>query len=800
MKSIILKCLSLTLVLCMLLSLAACKPKKKDKNKNNSKTESTVSDVIADFETSFPDEFVDDFIADEAEPFPEDDFSDDFSDVQSRPEGTGESNFVVALPNTSGEISTGIKYDYDGGFDEDEFGDEIFEEDFEDIDLGDEVQYEPVIQKYGSAVKGPKNARIITVDNTDKGIAYTNFDSIGCNVYPTQSTFEAQVKNKSSKAYLELQAERFNDIKPCYARTWFQIDWMMTNYAGDDYAKYERDWENNPDYQAYYKGEYDFENELFQSCVDYWSMLGEAGTRVEVSFGWKIATRIQAWFGADPSRQRIAAPRDLEQYADAAKEMFIYLFDKGVTNVDILTFYNEPSRLEDSLYRGSWDYAVLGDKRIYWVKMAEAAKKALKSDKRTEHVELWGVEASEAMNVTSDVNINPYIQMHYPDLLDVVTVHAYYCNGFYNPKKQGSYDVFFNAALETRNFYEGKDLMVTEFYCADRQFTDENCTSDDDRQYVWYNVGGWDSSYASYYIAMANTGWRAMLNWGFVGGYLPDPVGFDPANGLHAAWKHPTGYAEAVKVQYQFYEQSLLNNYVPDDANVHKLTWEGEDIRTSAFTSADGEDTAIVVEKNEGTELLDFNIRLKKSLGGKNVYVYRFTFESSLANTEESIHTTVVPLYDTITKVQKSFTYKEKVAEKGLYTIYVFSTIEPLKQIELYKAGTSFSEQGVVSDISLMAGGKISLEPKFVDCEDSGVTWEIKRYACAAVNKGTKNEEKCVDKVLAGGDLGELTQAGNVATYKLPDDAEAGDIIALRCTLKGTDGKRFAVAMLHVVE
>ncbi len=772
MKRNILKLFSLLLVVVMLASLVACKPNKDKKDPQKKPNDSTVADV-------------------------EENEDEDLS-VEGDIDEEYNHEIIVSLPVTDGKISSGVKLDYEG-FDDSEFGEDFEEDYFDDLEFENEVEYTPLIQKYGSTVSGTKNLRKINVDNTKKGVVYTHFDGIGCNIYPTQSTIEAQVEEKSRKAYLELQAERFNDIQGCYARSWFQIDWMMTNYAGDDYAKYAKDWKNNPDYQAYYKGEYDFNNPIFQSCVDYWGMLKEAGTRVEVCFGWKIATRIQSWFGAEPERTRIAAPRDLEQYADAAKEMFIYLYDKGLTNVDILGFYNEPARVEDGSWLSSWDYVTVGDKRIYWANMALACKKALKSDSRTKHVQIWGTENSEDISITSDKYIAQYIQLNYPDLLDVVALHAYYA--VYKDSaniNNGYYDGFFDAALVARNFYKGKNLMVTEFYAADRQFPTDYVGSE--KNYVWYNAGGWNSSYASYFIAMANTGWRAMLNWGFVGGRVTDPVNMDPANGLHSSWKHPIGYETTAEVHYQFYEQALLNNYIPDDANVNKVTWEGDDIRTAAFTSADNKDFALLVEKNEGTEALSFRASLKQSLGGKTIYVYRFTFESSDANTYAGIQTTVPALYDTISGVAKNFTYTEKSAEKGRYAFYIFSTIKPIAQVELYKQGSSFSEQAVCSEASLSQGGTISIEPKFIDCNDNGVKWEIKRYSCVPAGENTKNEKLSVDKVLANGDLGTIAQSGNVATYTLPSDAKAGDVIALRCTINGTNGKRFAAAMIHVVD
>ena len=759
------KLLSLILVFAMLATLAACKPKDEKKDPTKKPNSSTSADVE---ENGDSDLSIDGDIDEEFE-----------------------REIIVSLASTDGKISSGVKLDYEGD-NFDEFGDDFLEEDLGDLDDDSTVTYEPKIQKFGSKVSGSKNVRNITVDNTAKGVAYKNFEGFGCNVYPTQSTLYAQMSENSRKAFLEINAKRFNDINGAYARSWFQIDWMMTNYAGDDYKKYDFDWENNPDYNAYHRGEYDFENELFQSCVDYWGMLKEAGTRVEVAFGWKVAIRIQSWFAQDISRARISAPNDLEQYADACKEMFIYLFDKGLTNVDILSFYNEPARVEDSNWRSTWDYATVGDKRIYWAKMASLCKETIKSDSRTKHIEVWGAENSENLSTASltDKYITPWIYFNYPDLLDVYTFHVYADR--YVVAGEGFYSNLFDLALYTSNVFNGKRLMSTEFYVCDRQYPE------DDKDYYWYNTGGWNSSYAAYFVLMANTGWSAMLNWSFVGGALPDPVYMDPANGNSAAWKHPSNIETVGIVQYSFYEQALLNNYVPDNANVHKVTWEGDDLHAASFTSPDQKDFALLVEKNEGTAALTFNARLKKSLGGKVIYVYRFTFESSDANTDADIQATVPALYDTISNVSKTISYTEKAAEKGLYAFYIFTTLPPVKQLELYKEGTNFLEQGVYSKASISNGGTVSIEPKFIDCADTGVKWEIKRYSCVPANKGTKKEELSVDKVKAGGDLGTLTQNGNVATYEIPSDAKVGDIIALRCTLNSTNGKRFSVAIIEV--
>ncbi len=786
MKTTLVRVLSLALTVAMLLSLAACKPEK-DPQKNPGKKPDKDKTTITQ-----QDDFADSSL------------SGDLGDIDLEPEDDEQFDIIIARPVTDLGISTGVKLAFSDGEEEENMGEEFEEEEFEEIE-DEEVTYVSPVSAFGSAVEG--NDRNFSVDNSKGGIIHTNFHKLGCNAFPTMFTLFAQTadERKTSDqtekvAYIELNAKRFNDIKASYARSWFQIDWMMTNKAGEDYKKYKDNPEQNPDYIAYNKGEYDFNNEYMQSCIKYWRMLGDAGTEIEVSFGWKIAERIQDWFGEDPSRPRISAPKDLDRYADAAKEMFIYCYEQGLTNVNILSYYNEPQQIEDSTWRDSWDYATVGDKRVYWGQMALLARKALDSDKRTKHVTIWGAEpvgAARAKNFSENY-INVYLYKYYSDIIDVLTFHEYYSAYIGSPNTEGHYANFYETAGKARGFYKDTTLAVTEFYAASRDVPDTTWG------YNWEKYGGWNSSYCSYLIALANNGWHTGLSWGFVGGWVGDPgygligdaVSINDMTGdrVHMAWSFPRSVESAGWVRNNFYNISLLNNYIPDYANVHNMKFEGEDLHASAFTSKDGKDFSLLIEKNEGSDALNFKVKLEKSLEGKDINVFRFSYESSPKETPRNIQATIPELYDTIANVKTSFSYTEKAAEKGKYTVYIFTTLKPLAQLELYNADTG--AQAVASELKVNEQGSISIKPTLIDCPaGTKVEWEIKEYCVMPTSKG---QLQTLKTEIANADLGTISVSGNTVTYTPAADAKNGDVVALRGTIKGTN--RFASAMIHIVK
>lgn len=754
MKSNLLKVLAFLLTLTMLLSLAACKPKKdnnKKPNKSDSQVDGSLSDGVGDIDTDLDEEI----------------------------------EIIISRPTLNLGISTGVKLDYISGEEEEEIGEEVEDEDLGDISEDEDVTYVSPVSKFGESVKG--NIRTFSVKNAKSGIIHKDFQGLGCNVFPTMLSLESQQKADENIAYIELVSKRFNDISPSYARSWFQIDWMVPNYTNGDHDKYKDDPEQNPDYIAYSKGEYDFDNDHIYSCIEYWRMLGDAGTRVELAFGWKVAERIQDWFGEDPSRPRISAPKDLKRYADAAKALLIYCYDQGLRNMDILSYYNEPHRVENSGWHDSWDYATLGDKRVYWGEMATLARKELDSDKRTKNVEIWGTEPAGTINLFTPEYMNVYLYQHYSDIVDVFTFHEYYAGHLGKTYSEGMYSNFYDACAKARGFYKNTTLAVTEFFAADRDVPETVWG------YAWYKYGGWNSSYASYVIALANNGWHTGFSWGYTGGYIGDPTNFMVGEGEHVAWSAPNNLETAADVRYNFYHMSMLNNYIPEHANVHNMTYTGEDLHSAAFTSEDGKDFALLVEKNEGGKALEFKVNLQQSLGGKDINVFRFVYEESTRNTDRNIQATIPELYDTIKGVNKRFSYKEDSTANGRYAIYIFTTLEPLAQIELYDAATG--KQAVASELNLADGNSITINSHLIDCKSETVEWEIKQYSVLPDN--SKNPQ--IDKrKVKNADLGTLTKNGNSVTYTAAADAKNGDIIALRAKIKGTN--RFASAIIEIVK
>lgn len=750
MKSNLLRVLAFLLTLTMLLSLAACKPKKDKKpNKTNTQVEDSLSDGIGDIDVELEDEI------------------------------------IISRPTLYLGISTGVKMDYVDGEEEEEFGEEVEDDDLGDIAEEEDKTYVSPVSRFGSSVKG--NIRTFNVKNAKSGIINEDYHGLGCNVFPTILTVNSQIQADENIAYIELNSKRYNDISAPYARSWFQIDWMVPNYTQGNHDAYKDNPEQNPDYIAYSNGEYDFDNEYIHSCVEYWRMLGEAGTRVELAFGWKVADRVQSWFGEDPSRPRISAPKDLEQYADAAKELLIHCYEQGLRNMDILSYYNEPHRVENSSWHDSWDYATLGDKRVYWGEMATLARKELDKDKRTKNVEIWGSEPAGTVDILNEEYMNVYLYKYYSDVIDVFTFHEYYAGHAGKVYTEGHYSGFYDAVATARGYYKGATLAVTEFYAADRDVPTGTWG------YTWYEYGGWNSSYTSYVIALANNGWHTALSWGFTGGFIPSPTNFMVGKGPHVAWENPHSVETSSDVRYNFYHMSMLNNYIPKHAKVHNMTYTGEDLHSSAFTSKDGEDFSLLVEKNEGGNALEFKVNLQKSLGGKDINVFRFTYEDSTRNTDRNIQATIPELYDTIKNVDKKFSYKEKASEKGLYTIYIFTTLKPVAQIELYNAATS--EQAVASYLKLSESSSITINPHLIDCKSATVEWEIKEYSVLPAEKKDGQIDKTTIK---NADLGTLTTNGNQVTYTAASDAKNGDVIALRAKIKGTN--RFASAMIQIIK
>ncbi len=701
---------------------------------------------------------------------------------------------TVERPQTSGLISSGIKKAFEEGSTEDDpnlEGDGSSDDNFE---IGDDIDenennYTALIQKVGKAVSG--KTRKINVQNSTAGIVFTDFDGISTNVFPTQSTLFSQATEGTAEAYLDMNGKRFNDTAPRYARSWFQVDWIITNEAGDDYKKYVDDWDSNPDYRNYYNDIFCFSKgqtltDELNSAIDYYKMLEEANVEIYLAFGWKVGTRVQDWFGNEPLRTNIAAPRDLEQYADAAAALFKYMRNEvGLTNFNILSFYNEPDTSDSYTYRGSWDYVTIGDKCIYWAEMARECHKEFDKHSDLKDVLIMGPDSSRRLSDISDTLVNAYLRKYADDSVDAYTLHFY---GYSNDDHEELYyEDFFDETVFAYNWYGPKPVFITEYYTADVDI--------DDLDYAWQDEVGWSASETSFFIAIANTGIKGGFSWGFTGGRLIDPTSFMVADADTARWMHPRGIESINEVHLSFYQDALLNQYVTRGSNVHNITWTGDDIRCAAFTSKNGKDFSLVVEANEKSVDKTLDINLEKSLGGKDVYLYWFNHNWTCDG-----NALIPQCQDVIKNVNRSISYDIN----GNYGVYVFTTIKPVKQVAL------FDEQGeVAAAVRCEKGKEITIKSELVDCGydniNDQVEWEITRYSAAPKYTAKGEELKREDCIETGTytSKGKLTDNGDgTMTYEATADADTDDVIAVRCTIKDGDknraNDRYAVCMIII--
>src|SRR5690606_36628118 len=123
-----------------------------------------------------------------------------------------------------------------------------------------------------------------TISIDPNSIVQEDFLGVGVNLRPA-SFMEGTSQYVYNEAHWEMDRKRILTMQPKVARVWFQPDWMEP-------AKGTYTW-NCPKMQYFYQ---------------YLDVLQEAGTEVELNFGWKVGEDIQSWFsipGVDP---RISAP------------------------------------------------------------------------------------------------------------------------------------------------------------------------------------------------------------------------------------------------------------------------------------------------------------------------------------------------------------------------------------------------------------------------------------------------------------------------------------------------------------
>ncbi len=460
----------------------------------------------------------------------------------------------------------------------------------------------------------------VTVTVDPDTVVQSDFLGIGVNVIPG-SLMSGTTDLGYTDADWAVDSARIARLRPKVARIWFQTDWMEPT-----------------------KGDYTFTSDRMLAFYRYLDAFKEAGTDVELNFGWKVGSTIQPWYsipGVDPWT---SAPNDIPAYARAASALLDQLINtRGYDNVKYLTYYNEPN--------GSWDFEAPGDQMAYYLTMAKAVSEQLKTDGLRDDVKIWGPEESGAPAWTA------YMAANGGDAFDQYSFHTY----------GDSYGSVAGSIAARTSVAGGKPVNMSEF----------GWSSD--------TASGWDSGYANYVIAGANNGLHSMLVWQLNGVWTADPDG--DTNGTYNLWD---SVLLGLKPRNTFAAAGLLTRYVPAHSEVIQTASSSGDVRATAFRAADGEYTVLVESKaGTGKDLtVDFGAL---DLGRP---VHRIAYTGAVAPDENAL------LPASSATIPATTSFSDTLG--GDYTVAVYTTAAPAVQVAMSDASAT-----VASGSTLALGAQV---------------------------------------------------------------------------------------------
>lgn len=474
----------------------------------------------------------------------------------------------------------------------------------------------------------------VTVDTQD--VVQEDYLGIGVNVIPW-SLMDNTTRYGYDEADWEVDVERILTLQPKVARFWFQIDWMELE-----------------------KGQYDFESPEMQVVYRYLDAFEQAGTDIELNFGWKVGAEVHDWFNyPGVTKPYESAPADLEAYGRSASALLEELIDeRGYDNVRYLTFYNEPN--------GSWDFEGPADQKKHYADMARAVHDQLVADGLRDQIEIWGPEEVNAPDWTA------YMAENAGDVFDAYSFHLY---GEAYASLQGFID-------ERRAAIGDAPLNLTEM--------------------GWTNPGTsvWETGYANYIIGSANGGIRSNLVWQLNGVMTDDPAG--DTNGSFNMWD---SVILGIEPTAAFYEAGALMRYVPEHSTVLRTTSSDDDVRATAFRSADGEYTVLVETKGEeakGVRVQFTGDRLKPT------DFHRIAFTDADGEPEANA---LLPASSGTLRLKGHQSFSDELPAAHGYAIYTMA--EPALQVAVDPV------QSVVT-----GGEQTTLSARVIDGE-GGVTWSV---------------------------------------------------------------------------
>jgi len=441
-------------------------------------------------------------------------------------------------------------------------------------------------------------------------VLHDDFLGVGVNVIPV-AFMANNAAHGYEEAHWEIDRQRIAALRPKVARVWFQVDWMEPE-----------------------KGVYDWERPQMQAFRAYLDAFREAGTEVELNFGWKVGRDIQEWFAIEGCEGRISAPRDLAAFAASCSAALRELIDRrGYDNIKYVAFYNEPN--------GHWDFDAPGDPREYYANMLRTVHERLVADGLRERVRIWGPEEV-------DMTWALYMKDHADEWIDEYTFHIY----------GGSYDDLSGQIAKRRDYVAPKPVGMTEFGWPHPE------------------ESGWDAGYANYVIQAANEGLHSALIWQLNGVRCEDPDEGVNTNGVFTLWD---SVADGLAPNRSFYVASLLMRYIPPHSQVLATSASSPDVRASAFRSAEG-DVTVVVECKDGARGVE--LEFANAPVGKTFH--KFVYTDGIAPEDNALLPACAGRFDA-----EAGGFADEAPAGAGYAVAVYTTLSPLTQVEVTPARSS---------------------------------------------------------------------------------------------------------------
>lgn len=501
-------------------------------------------------------------------------------------------------------------------------------------------------------------SRTLKVDNNK--ILNDDFIGFGANCLPMALMPESKQAGYN-EVYWAFERSRIIKSKPSVIRMWFQPDWLITTK------------------ENYENGIYDFESEKMQSVYRYLDVFLEAGSEIELNFGWKASKEICSWFNLkNDVKPWNGAPADLDSFAKCCsatlKELII---NRGYKHIKYLTFYNESNY---GIYMGN-DFCVPdGNVKEYYVKMYRRVMEELIIDGIYDYIKPWGCEQSGPDGMQWEWTAMTADKLG--DHVDKITQHRY----------DYSYNELMSFFARHNKEADGKKMLLTEYGVRFPEMT-------------------WERSHVAYSMAVHNSGYSGALIWTMSGVFITDPCNFLNNSSIDLWSFLPV---DINQVNSPFYETAMQMRYIPNHANSVAIPCNFDDFRAAAWTF--GDDVTILIESNENADGRIIGIDLGKLY---NKPIYRHTFKRSIVFDGNAI----IPICDKV--LAPGDVINDEI--DGEYQAVMYTTLKPYKQIAF---------DSVTHTIE--GGESVQLSAMLINAsDDDSLEWTID---CSNGKEGTVDE------------------------------------------------------------